>query len=83
MYFFIYTQKWIPAAREQWVLVITNIEPHMQSLTKKTKEVYVQSKDALTPHVIKIKEVVVPHFQVCFFSFFLNFTFSMIKMCPN
>lgn len=55
--------KWIPAAREQWVLVVTNIEPHMQSLTKKTKELYVQSKDALTPHMIKIKEVVDPHFQ--------------------
>ncbi|KAI3728170.1 hypothetical protein L6452_16802 [Arctium lappa] len=55
--------KWVPAAREQWALVITNVEPHMESLTKKTKEVYIQSKDALAPHVIKIKEVVDPHFQ--------------------
>ncbi|KAF5753941.1 hypothetical protein HanRHA438_Chr17g0796301 [Helianthus annuus] len=55
--------KWIPAAREQWVLVVTNVEPQLQSLTKKTKEVYIQSKDAITPHVIKIKEVVDPHFQ--------------------
>ncbi|KAI3713769.1 hypothetical protein L1987_72355 [Smallanthus sonchifolius] len=55
--------KWIPAAREQWVLVVTNVEPQLQSLTKKTKEVYIQSKDALVPHLIKIKEVVDPHFQ--------------------
>jgi len=55
--------KWIPAAREQWVLVVTNVAPQLQSLTKKTKEVYIQSTDALTPHVIKIKEVVDPHFQ--------------------
>ncbi|KAI7732737.1 hypothetical protein M8C21_005566 [Ambrosia artemisiifolia] len=56
--------KWIPAAKEQWVIVITNVEPHVQHLTKKTKEVYVQSKEAVTPHVIKVKEVVDPHFQV-------------------
>ncbi|KAK1438275.1 hypothetical protein QVD17_04081 [Tagetes erecta] len=55
--------KWIPAAREQWALVVTNVEPQLQLLTTKTKEVYIQSKDALTPHVIKIKEVVDPHFQ--------------------
>lgn len=55
--------KWVPAAREQWVLVVTYVEPKLQSLTKKTKEVYTQSKDAVTPHMIKIKEVVDPHFQ--------------------
>ncbi|KAK9052803.1 hypothetical protein SSX86_029433 [Deinandra increscens subsp. villosa] len=55
--------KWIPAAREQWVLVVTNVEPQLQSLTKKTKGVYIQSKDALAPHVIRIKEAVDPHFQ--------------------
>ncbi|KAL8267019.1 hypothetical protein R6Q59_004363 [Mikania micrantha] len=55
--------KWIPAAREQWVLVVTNVEPLLQSVTKKTKEVYIQSKDAISPHLIKVKEVVDPHFQ--------------------
>lgn len=55
--------KWVPAAREQWALTITKIEPHLESLNKKTKEVYLQSKDTITPHVIKIKEVVDPHFQ--------------------
>ncbi|KAI3828570.1 hypothetical protein L1987_02673 [Smallanthus sonchifolius] len=56
--------KWIPAAKKQWVIVITNVESHVQLLTKKTTEVYVRSKGVLTPHVIKIKEVVNPHFQV-------------------
>ncbi|PWA83440.1 hypothetical protein CTI12_AA168300 [Artemisia annua] len=55
--------KWVPAAREKWVLVITNAEPQLQALTKKTQEVYIKSKDALTPHMIKIKEVVDPHYQ--------------------
>lgn len=58
------TTKWIPAAKEQWVIVFTNVEPHVKLLTKKTKEVYVQSKEVLTPHVIKVKEIVDPHFQV-------------------
>nr|GEW26516.1 myosin heavy chain-related protein [Tanacetum cinerariifolium] len=58
-----YTQKWVPAAREKWVLVRTNVEPQLQALTQKTQEVYIQSKDALTPHLIKIKEVVDPHYQ--------------------
>ncbi|XP_076959227.1 uncharacterized protein LOC143635236 [Bidens hawaiensis] len=56
--------KWIPAAKEQWVIVITNVEPRVQLLTKKTKEVYAQSKEVITPHVIKVKEAVDPHFQV-------------------
>lgn len=55
--------KWVPAAREKWVLVITTAEPQLQALTKKTQEVYFKSKDALTPHMIKIKEVVDPHYQ--------------------
>ncbi|XP_076895717.1 uncharacterized protein LOC143548422 [Bidens hawaiensis] len=55
--------KWIPAAKERWVLVVTTVEPQLQSLTKKTKEVYIQTKDTVTPHMIKIKEVVNPHFQ--------------------
>lgn len=58
-------QKWIPAAKEEWVIVITNVEPHVQLATAKTKELYAQSKEVLTPHVIKLKEVVDPHFQVC------------------
>ncbi|KAI3505547.1 hypothetical protein L1887_27679 [Cichorium endivia] len=56
--------KWIPAAKEKWVMVITNVKPHVQLLTKKTLEIYGQSKEVVTPHVIKVKEAVDPHFQV-------------------
>lgn len=68
-------QKWIPAAKEQWGTLKTNVEPHVQLATKRTKAIYVQSKEVVTPHVIKIKETVDPHFQVRFtrpFCFFLN-----------
>ncbi|XP_076881957.1 uncharacterized protein LOC143530252 [Bidens hawaiensis] len=56
--------KWIPAAKQQWVMVITNVESRVQLLTKKTKEVYVWSKAVITPHVTKIKQVADPYFQV-------------------
>ncbi|PWA72797.1 myosin heavy chain-related protein [Artemisia annua] len=56
--------KWIPAAKEQWVILITNVEPHIQLATERTKNIYVQSKEVLTPHVTKVKEAVDPHFQV-------------------
>ncbi|KAJ0716088.1 hypothetical protein HanPI659440_Chr13g0508811 [Helianthus annuus] len=56
--------KWIPAAKEQWMIVKTNVETRVQLLTKKTKEVYARSTEALTPHVTKVKEIVNPHFQV-------------------
>nr|XP_043628562.1 myosin-4-like [Erigeron canadensis] len=56
--------KWIPAAKEQWVMVMTNAEPHIQLATDRTKNFYFQSKEVLTPHVIKVKEAVDPHFQV-------------------
>lgn len=67
-------QKWIPAVNEQWVILITNVEPHVQLATERTKNIYVQSKEVLTPHVTKVKEAVDPHFQVhstrpsCYFS---------------
>ncbi|GKA23834.1 hypothetical protein Tco_0709867, partial [Tanacetum coccineum] len=56
--------KWIPAAKEQWVILIANVEPHVQLATERTKNIYVQSKEVLTPHVTKVKEAVDPHFQV-------------------
>ncbi|KVH91350.1 hypothetical protein Ccrd_006635 [Cynara cardunculus var. scolymus] len=57
-------KKWVPAAKEQWAIVKTNVEPRVKLLTEKTTEVYVKSKEVLAPHVIKIKEAVDPHFQV-------------------
>ncbi|GMY17668.1 huntingtin-interacting protein 1-related protein-like [Fagus crenata] len=55
--------KWIPTIKEQWVVVKMNVEPHVQSLSKKTIEVYEASKSAVTPHVERVHEFIDPHFQ--------------------
>ncbi|KAK7820978.1 hypothetical protein CFP56_038211 [Quercus suber] len=52
--------KWIPTLKEQWVVVKTNAEPHLQSLSKKTIEA---SKSAVTPHVVRAHEFIDPYFQ--------------------
>lgn len=51
--------------KDQWVGFVTQIRPHVESLTSKTIELYHASKDSIQPHVVKIQEVVDPHFQVC------------------
>lgn len=60
-----YLQKWIPSIKEQWLVVKTSAEPHLQSVTTKTIEIYESSKSAIAPHVVKVQEVVDPYFQVC------------------
>ncbi|XWS72866.1 hypothetical protein CRYUN_Cryun02cG0076200 [Craigia yunnanensis] len=55
--------KWVPAMKDQWLVVTTYAEPHVQSLTAKTVEVYEVSKTAITPHIIKVQEIVNPYFQ--------------------
>ncbi|KAL3613833.1 hypothetical protein CASFOL_041907 [Castilleja foliolosa] len=55
--------KWVPAIQEQWVVITTNIEPHVKTLTTKTVEIYEVSKDALTPHIIKVQELADPYYQ--------------------
>ncbi|GAV63664.1 hypothetical protein CFOL_v3_07182 [Cephalotus follicularis] len=55
--------KWIPAMKDQWVVVRTQVEPHVLSLKTKTLEVYEVSKSTVTPHVIRVQEVVDPYFQ--------------------
>ncbi|CAB4297097.1 unnamed protein product [Prunus armeniaca] len=55
--------KWIPAIKEQWVVVKESVEPHVKSLSTKTVEVYEMSKSTLAPHVLKAQEVVDPYFQ--------------------
>ncbi|KAE8734731.1 hypothetical protein F3Y22_tig00000715pilonHSYRG00045 [Hibiscus syriacus] len=55
--------KWVPAIKDQWVVVTTHAEPHVRSLKTKTVEVYEASKTAVTPHIVKVHEIVVPYFQ--------------------
>ncbi|KAJ7958615.1 Myosin heavy chain-like protein [Quillaja saponaria] len=55
--------KWIPAVKEQWIVVKTKVEPHVQLLTTKTIEVYEASKSSISPHFIRVQESVDPYFQ--------------------
>ncbi|XP_042034333.1 uncharacterized protein LOC121780772 isoform X1 [Salvia splendens] len=55
--------KFVPAIKEQWVVVATNVEPHVQTLTAKTVEIYEVSKEAVTPHIVKVQELANPYFQ--------------------
>lgn len=57
-------KKWLPPLKERWVVFTANVEPHVQSLKTKTIEAYEASKTAITPHVIRVKEIVDPYFQV-------------------
>ncbi|XP_039052173.1 uncharacterized protein LOC120193809 isoform X3 [Hibiscus syriacus] len=56
-------KKWVPAIKDQWVVVTAHAEPHVRSLKTKTVEVYEASKTAVTPHVVKVQEIVDPYFQ--------------------
>ncbi|PIN15325.1 hypothetical protein CDL12_12025 [Handroanthus impetiginosus] len=55
--------KWVPAIKERWVVITTNVEPHVKLLTAKTVEIYEVSKNAVTPHIIKVQELADPYFQ--------------------
>ncbi|GMI92395.1 hypothetical protein like AT4G31340 [Hibiscus trionum] len=55
--------KWVPGIKDQWVVITTHAEPHVQSVKAKTVEVYEASKTAVTPHIVKVQEIVDPYFQ--------------------
>ncbi|KAL2346871.1 hypothetical protein Fmac_000871 [Flemingia macrophylla] len=55
--------KWIPTVKEHWSVVKTNAEPHVQLVTTKMVEVYKASKNAIAPHLNKVKEFVDPYCQ--------------------
>lgn len=50
--------KWIPIIKEQWLTLVTNMEPHVQMLTAKTVEFYHESKKTLKPHIANIQTIV-------------------------
>ncbi|KAL2472269.1 myosin heavy chain-related [Abeliophyllum distichum] len=54
--------KWVPAIKEQWVVITTKAEPHVQMLMTKTLGIYEVSKNTITPHIIKFKELADPYF---------------------
>ncbi|XP_057959253.1 uncharacterized protein LOC131151835 isoform X2 [Malania oleifera] len=55
--------KLIPAIKEQWLVIVTKVEPHVQSMSAKTIWLYETSKNAITPHVIKAQQIADPYFQ--------------------
>lgn len=55
--------KWVPAIKEQWLVVTEYVKPRMKTLTAKTAEIYNASKTAVKPHIIKGLEVAGPYYQ--------------------
>ncbi|KAG2400177.1 uncharacterized protein HKW66_Vig0099690 [Vigna angularis] len=55
--------KWVPAVKEQWSVVKTSAEPHLQLLTTKTVEGYEATRKTISPHLSKAKEFVHPYYQ--------------------
>ncbi|XP_042000908.1 uncharacterized protein LOC121750437 [Salvia splendens] len=55
--------KLVPSIKEKWVVIATNIEPHVHTLTTKTVEIYEASKEAVTPHIVKVQELANPYYQ--------------------
>ncbi|KAL9227193.1 hypothetical protein vseg_002916 [Gypsophila vaccaria] len=55
--------KLVPAVKEQWVVVIEYVEPHVLLLTAKTTEAFEASKIAVKPHINKVHELAEPYYQ--------------------
>ncbi|XP_069153926.1 uncharacterized protein [Solanum lycopersicum] len=58
-----FLKKWMPAVKEQWVVMTTNLKPQMELVRTKGFEIYETSKSAVTPHIVKVQELAEPHFQ--------------------
>lgn len=55
--------KLVPAVKDQYLVVVANVKPHVDTLTAKTIEAYEVSKTTITPHVIKAQEFIDPYYQ--------------------
>ncbi|XP_054798635.1 uncharacterized protein LOC129303373 isoform X2 [Prosopis cineraria] len=53
--------KWVPAAKEQWSVMRTSAEPHVQLLTAKTVEVYKEAKRFTKPYIDQAAVAAKPH----------------------
>uniref|UniRef100_A0A804LMZ5 Uncharacterized protein n=1 Tax=Zea mays TaxID=4577 RepID=A0A804LMZ5_MAIZE len=54
--------KWIPV-KEKLVVLKKNAEPYVQKVSTRSVEFYESSRDAVTPHVVKVKEFAHPYYQ--------------------
>ncbi|XP_006659610.1 spindle pole body component 110 [Oryza brachyantha] len=54
--------KWVPV-KEKLVVLKKNTEPYVQKVSSKSVEIFEASRDAVTPHVVKAKELADPYFQ--------------------
>lgn len=55
--------KWIPAVNEKWVTFTTSVQPHVQTLSAKSAEIYGVCRSTVTPHLLKAQEVATPYVQ--------------------
>ncbi|XP_047328399.1 uncharacterized protein LOC124931867 [Impatiens glandulifera] len=55
--------QWIPAAKEQWIVIVKTVKPRVHSLKTKTFEIYETTKTTVTPHIIKAQEIVDPYYK--------------------
>ncbi|ONM21040.1 myosin heavy chain-related [Zea mays] len=54
--------KWIPV-KEKLVVLKKNAEPYVQKVSTRSVKFYESSRDAVTPHVVKVKEFAHPYYQ--------------------
>lgn len=55
--------KWVPVAKEKWVILKKNAKPYAQMVSKKSLEVYQTSSDFIRPHLVNAHQVADPYFQ--------------------
>ncbi|WOK94384.1 hypothetical protein Cni_G03086 [Canna indica] len=56
--------KWIPAMKEQLMILETNAKPYMQTVSIRTVEAYHEYKSVIATYVVKVQEMADPYFQV-------------------
>ncbi|GJN33571.1 hypothetical protein PR202_gb22189 [Eleusine coracana subsp. coracana] len=66
--------KWVPVAKEKWVILKKNSEPYVRMASTKSVEVYQASKDFITPHLVNAREAADPYLQIVKHDHALPFT---------
>jgi hypothetical protein len=64
-------KKWVPV-KGKMVVIKKNAEPYIEKVSTRSMEFYKSSKDAVTPHIVKVKEFAHPYYQVLFALFFFQ-----------